>query len=65
MGRVLIELPENVDIRISAENITEALKTLKNMLTSGQGKRKLAGIRKFRGIVSSTSTTNEEEWYRQ
>ena len=60
MGKIIIEIPEDINISIKAKNIEEAVKKIR------QSKR-LKNLQKFKGIGKKDYQLekHKEEWYNQ
>ncbi len=64
MNKVIIEIPQFMDITIRVNNIREAISQLLKFYPS-QKCRTSDSISRFRGIAKFKSDFNEEEWYEQ
>lgn len=64
MNKVIIEIPQFMDITIRVKNIREAISQLLKFYAS-QNRRKSDSVRRFRGIAKFNTDINEEEWYAQ
>ena len=60
MGKIIIELEEDINMKIKAKTLKEAIKKI-------QEKRNLNVIKKFKGIADKNydMEKNKEEWYKQ
>ena len=60
MGKIIIELEEDINMKIKAKTLQEAIKKI-------QERRNLNVIKKFKGIADKNydMKKNEEEWYKQ
>jgi len=60
MGKIVIEIPENIEIVIKAKNMDDAIKKIMK-------KNKIEKLAKFKGIGKKDYDLNKhkEEWYLQ
>jgi hypothetical protein len=60
MGKIIIEIPEEINMTIKAKNIEEAVKKIKQ-------NKKLKNLQKFKGIGKKDYKLEEhkEDWYNQ
>jgi hypothetical protein len=63
MGKVIIDLVDSIELRISAKNITEAIEKLTTL--NNRTINPAITIDKYKGIARYTEPINEEEWYQQ
>ncbi|NIM14573.1 MAG: hypothetical protein GTO45_21370 [Candidatus Aminicenantes bacterium] len=70
MGKLVLEVPVAIDMKLKARNIPEAIKKLTQLkwlhLSKSRQKNMVKRIRKFRGIAKYKDIErSKDEWYHQ
>lgn len=66
MGKVVIDVPEVMNINLKAKNISDAIKKLINLKATSSKKKTLKNINRFKGIAKyKDREISKEEWYHQ
>ncbi len=64
MGKVILEIPDKINLQIKAKNIHEAIKKLHHLQPETNHEIN-SSIRKFKGIAKFQADINKEDWYLQ
>jgi hypothetical protein len=66
MGKVVIEVPEFVNLKIKARNMSEAIRKLMDLKISTKTNNVPRKLKKFKGIAKFKLPENApEQWYHQ
>ena len=66
MGKVVIEVPDVMNVNFKAKNISDAIKKLINLKTTSSKRKVLKNIKRFKGIARyNNMEISKEEWYHQ
>lgn len=64
MGKVIIELTDSVEVKITARNLADAIEKLVAM-KNNEAIERFSNLTRYRGIARDKDTVSEEEWYGQ
>ena len=64
MGKVVLEIPDKINLQIKAKNIHEAIKKLHHLQPKINHDIN-SSIKKFKGIAEFQAEINKEAWYLQ
>ncbi len=66
MGKLVIDIPSVSNLKIKANNLSEAIKKLADLKSNSEKWDKVIPIQRFKGIAKYKINKNiEEEWYLQ
>lgn len=67
MGKVVLEVPEAMDVRLKARNFADAIRKLLKLKRASSRQGNLStGIERFKGIAKHRNTdVKKDEWYCQ
>ncbi len=67
MGKVILEMPGTINMKLKVQSISEAIKKLIQLRNTNRNlKNTLKGIRKFKGIAKYKESEGwKNEWYHQ
>lgn len=66
MGKVVIEVPNVMNVNLKARDISDAIRKLLDLKVISPRKSTLKNIKRFKGIAKyKDRQTSKEEWYSQ